>query len=410
MPQFSDGQKISEALVWDRLIQSGPASYVIWKDGTQTKAECLLKGGTDYTTGTDATVMQAAIDALTTGTILVKKATYSLTAGLSITSKEIEIVCEAGTIFQATAAIDMLTFQTVNASSVDAGIKNGVFDMNNIATKGIHVKDCWFVEMKNIEIENVPANGIGVHIDSTAGCYQNRFFGRINGISNATGSIGIKTERTAGTATPNANEFSCRLQDLDYGFKILHGSQQLFHKCDATLNNYGYDISSYGNVSIDSYEESNTTKGYIVRTGGSILIFGGETEKTECEGTGSIIHIPVGSGAGNASINLRSRTANPTPSIVFSEEGNVGARLVFNSGLLKFLDPDLNKQTIQMLVSGSSGAIRILRSVDEYELGSLEAGSSQNRPVLKFWDVTANAYKYAYIDNGAWVIANAPPT
>lgn len=66
MPVFSDGQKMTST-EWARLIQSVPASYVVWKDGTTYRAECLLKGGTDYS-GTDATtVIQAAIDALTSG-------------------------------------------------------------------------------------------------------------------------------------------------------------------------------------------------------------------------------------------------------------------------------------------------------------------------------------------------------
>jgi len=79
MPQFSDGQKISEALVWNRLIESIPASYVVWKDGDTYRAECLLKDGTDYS-GTDmGVVLQSARDALPnyySGTILIKAGLY----------------------------------------------------------------------------------------------------------------------------------------------------------------------------------------------------------------------------------------------------------------------------------------------------------------------------------------------
>jgi hypothetical protein len=50
-----------------RVVQSIPASYTVWKDGTQAIAECNLKGGTDYTTGTDAVVIQNALDGLTAG-------------------------------------------------------------------------------------------------------------------------------------------------------------------------------------------------------------------------------------------------------------------------------------------------------------------------------------------------------
>jgi len=87
MPVFSDGQKISET-EWARLIQSVPASYVVWKDGSTYRAECLLKGGTDYS-GTDAaTVIQAAIDALSTvgGRILIKSGEYTISTTLRIRS------------------------------------------------------------------------------------------------------------------------------------------------------------------------------------------------------------------------------------------------------------------------------------------------------------------------------------
>ena len=79
MPVFSDGQKMSKALVWDRMIQSVPASYMVWKDGSTYRAECLLKGGTDYS-GTDAaTVIQAAIDALQySGRLFFKEGVYDL--------------------------------------------------------------------------------------------------------------------------------------------------------------------------------------------------------------------------------------------------------------------------------------------------------------------------------------------
>jgi len=47
-----------------RLSESIPASYTIWKDGTTYRAECNIKGGTDYS-GTDVkTVIEAAINAL----------------------------------------------------------------------------------------------------------------------------------------------------------------------------------------------------------------------------------------------------------------------------------------------------------------------------------------------------------
>lgn len=48
----------------NRIVQSIPASYTVWMDGTQAIAESNIKGGTDYTTGTGLTVVQNAISAL----------------------------------------------------------------------------------------------------------------------------------------------------------------------------------------------------------------------------------------------------------------------------------------------------------------------------------------------------------
>jgi hypothetical protein len=76
MPQLSNGTLVTNT-EWTRLIQSIPASYIIWKDGTDYYAECTKKGGTDYTDDDAAVVLQAAIDALPSGgRIHVRPGTY----------------------------------------------------------------------------------------------------------------------------------------------------------------------------------------------------------------------------------------------------------------------------------------------------------------------------------------------
>jgi len=100
MPVFSDGQKISET-EWARLIQSVPASYVVWKGGSTYRAECLLKGGTDYSRTDAATVLRSAIDALTDGgKIFVKKAIYPISGLITVKQSNLEFEAEIGTIFQ----------------------------------------------------------------------------------------------------------------------------------------------------------------------------------------------------------------------------------------------------------------------------------------------------------------------
>jgi len=66
-----------------RVVQSIPSSYTVWKDGTQAIAESNLKGGTDYTTGTDAVVINNAMAALSNrGNLYIKQGDYG---GASIT-------------------------------------------------------------------------------------------------------------------------------------------------------------------------------------------------------------------------------------------------------------------------------------------------------------------------------------
>jgi len=126
MPVFSDGQKISAALAWDRMIQSVPASYVVWKDGSTYRAECLLKGGTDYS-GTDAaTVIQSAIDALSNGgTILFRRGSYDISSSITINNENIKFLAEKGTIInikvnhafkfrKGNIIVDGFTFQTTD--------------------------------------------------------------------------------------------------------------------------------------------------------------------------------------------------------------------------------------------------------------------------------------------------------
>ena len=44
------------------------------------------------------------------------------------------------------------------------------------------------------------------------------------------------------------------------------------------------------------------------------------------------------------------------------------------------------------------------------ERASIKPGTSGNRGVLKMWDATAGAYRYASIENGAWVISSTEPS
>jgi len=136
MPVFSDGQKISAALAWDRMIQSVPASYMVWKDGNTYRAECLLKGGTDYS-GTDAaTVIQSALDALTSGgSIFIKKGTYTIADNpISITNKnKIAILSDNAILKQDGTAIKYV-FEIIDSENII--VKGLWFSQEGIADDG----------------------------------------------------------------------------------------------------------------------------------------------------------------------------------------------------------------------------------------------------------------------------------
>lgn len=89
-----------------RLMESIPSSYTVWKDGTQAIAESNVKGGTDYTTGTDSVVIQAAISNGDCESIFIKEAQYDCAATLILKNKLHLILENPNTELRATGAMD----------------------------------------------------------------------------------------------------------------------------------------------------------------------------------------------------------------------------------------------------------------------------------------------------------------
>jgi len=170
MPQFSDGQKMNEALVWNRLIESIPASYVVWKDGDTYRAECLLKDGTDYS-GTDASaVIQDALDALTAGRTwkekIVLKDDLEIITPISVPSYT--IIENLGKLQLANNATPVSgsasIFNIYNQSYVE--IRGGIFDGNKTYNSGgnppIQAKLCNNILFSNIIAHDSPHNGLQI--------------------------------------------------------------------------------------------------------------------------------------------------------------------------------------------------------------------------------------------------------
>ena len=93
MPKYSDGKEIHVA-EWNRLIESIPASYTIWKDGTTYRAESLLSSCVDYDSLDASTVIQDAIDALSGGggVVFIKEGTYPINTAINGNNAGIELV------------------------------------------------------------------------------------------------------------------------------------------------------------------------------------------------------------------------------------------------------------------------------------------------------------------------------
>ena len=204
MPVFSDGQKISASLAWDRLIESIPASYVIWKDGDTYRAECLLKGGTDYS-GTDASqVIQSAIDALSSGGIIAfKPATYN-SINISIDKCGIKLVGLAystiesatyGVIFKGIASTPIINITGASDNYIRGiEIDNIIFSGEDISdcigikgsyTRDLKVRDCFFYVLQGGAIDLDNAENPTIEHCHFSGC----------------GKDGVNTIDIAGTST-----------------------------------------------------------------------------------------------------------------------------------------------------------------------------------------------------------------
>jgi len=197
MPVFSDGQKISET-EWARLIQSVPASYVVWKDGT-------------------ATVIQAAIDALTNGgLIFFKRGTYSLSSSL-IQDWQIVLAGEG-------IASTILDFSggTSNGISTDAGnkrylgIANLQIKMNNKV--GILWQNVQESFIQNVRVLNP---SIGLKISGNEGTASSCIHNTIHHlIVDNPSDAGIRLTGVHGNGQANGNYVQVYIKNLQGGAPV----------------------------------------------------------------------------------------------------------------------------------------------------------------------------------------------
>lgn len=84
------------------------------------------------------------------------------------------------------------------------------------------------------------------------------------------------------------------------------------------------------------------------------------------------------------------------------------------SNLLRFLYAQTNPSVTQVEIAELSNANnpvywRLFNAAGTERI-AMRTGTGGNRGVLRLWDVTKAAFSYAYLDNGAWVIAASEPT
>jgi len=357
------------------------------------------------------------------GLVWVRDGNYPSTTKISVKTDVGLRGSGPATKIQASTA-DMTLVETTN--TFQSMIKDITVDLNDYALIGVNIKDAWLANVK-AKIINFKVNAKGVHIQTTSDLWQAPDFGGCyfhnvnlyvpNGEGKPSGTIGIHIERTAGTSTPNHNQFSGRIFGLAYGLKVTHGGAQICEQLDCSDNNYGFWFGedSIGNVMNDCYAENNTNYEIYLTKGANVIIIGGGISVAlngifvESDATKTAQYIWLRGDFIKVAGKYNASAQHAPPYIEFLTDGNNTVRLEAKNGIIRIKYAASGYPYVSLLNEPSAGAIRMHR-VDESEIGGLYAGSNKDRPVLKFWDVTANAWKYAYINNGAWVIAASMPT
>jgi hypothetical protein len=324
------------------------ASYIIFQDEGMVKAKNGLTGEIEFSDSDAATVIQQAIDALPEGQIFIREGLYRLSAGITVTGKQIEIRCLSGAVFQAIAPIDMFTFDRVVRKV--SGLRNAVLDLNNIATAGLVLKDTWLSVSDDLIVKNIGAGAVGVKVLST----DNNFLSIMNRVSariieayssRPPGSMGVLMDSAPGVYAGTTLILDTGLlKSLDVGAKIAKGNNCVIR--GACLDcNIAYDVSGYGILLDDIYEEGNA-HGVIARTGSIVLVKPMYIEKLTTEGTGRIVNI------GGSELNLRSRYPERTTRINFTQEGNYSMGIEGDGTRIAIKDTVMNLDVIYLYNTG----------------------------------------------------------
>ena len=334
-----------------RVVQSIPASYTVWKDGTQAIAESNMEGGTDYTTGTDAVVIQNAVDAspATGGKIVLNAPTFDLynwidvknlnnciIDGLGVTTLKLQSDAIAAFNNSTSAVTSNVTIQNL---TIDGNSKNSFcIALNNNCThyrlSNLYIKNggshliysgpSYYLTIDNCVFDH-NALLAGADMVAVGGedllIYGNTFIksaGSLGGACLTSGSM--KRARMLG------NNF--KISDLCYASISLENTYGVFNDVvisDNTVSAVAGDITKYGGMNIGNsllhlFENAVVTNNIIY--GGSITANNVKDLTIKNNQMRNSVYGLLGSTISHAIIsgNLIENTALPAPA---ADEGGI---------------------------------------------------------------------------------------
>jgi len=187
----------AELISYHMPVEQPPAtaSYIIFKKGNKTYAKNGVYGHIEYEDTDASTVIQSAINALSTGSIIIKKGIYELANELNLSDKSIQIFGEHREYTVLKRAGNVIKIENSNPLSAEQGIYNIKIDGVDRSGTGLKLNNVIRCEFGRLNIVNCD---IGIDIIS---CRSNTFTSLW--VENC--NIGIKLEQ--GTSGSNANTF-----------------------------------------------------------------------------------------------------------------------------------------------------------------------------------------------------------
>lgn len=150
MSKAESGYPYYTSTAWKRLIQTFPSSYTVWMDGTEYRADCNVAGGNDLPNTDNATALiQDAIDNISSGTVLLRDASYALEGTRLWLKSNVNVIGESigGTILNLANGMEIATPLAIDTENVtisnmtlNSGATSATFSFGgNAGTRRRHI-------------------------------------------------------------------------------------------------------------------------------------------------------------------------------------------------------------------------------------------------------------------------------